>query len=127
VKVFFFIFVKSFDRARVADHGNLLFSLSKYFFLVEKHENLAENCYYQQTQLFQNVQSFVLRSFFFGFQEPKYWKLIENVIVYLSQSTINGPIIKEWNAYFLLKSGESFICFVKTMFKIRKKLNNSLA
>jgi hypothetical protein len=64
VKVFFRLFITSFDRTRAADHENLLFSLSKYFFLVKNSEKLQRCQFSRKTHLFENAQNFLLSSFF---------------------------------------------------------------
>ncbi len=64
-KSFFFrLFFTSFDRTRVADHENLLFSLSKYSLLVKKSEKLQRCHFSRKTHLFENAQNFLLSSFF---------------------------------------------------------------
>jgi hypothetical protein len=62
VKFFFSFFFTSFDRLSLAEHEKLLFSLSKYFFRVEKYEKLGGTRFFQKTQLFRNEQNFPLSS-----------------------------------------------------------------
>jgi len=62
VKFFFCYFFTSFDRAWAADHEHLFFSVSKCFFPVEKYDKLQGCHYSRKTQLFQNMQIFLLNS-----------------------------------------------------------------